>query len=77
MKDKDIDTPFPWTLAFFTTSICFFGFFRFMKFLTISLPSAFVWIAAGSLGMGIISAIVSVLAKSKRLAGQRPSSSVQ
>jgi len=65
MKDKDFDARFPWTLAFVTCSICYFGFIRLMRLLNIYLPAMFLWMGVGSLLLGCISGIVSVLLKKK------------
>ena len=65
MKDTDIETQFPWTLAFLTCSVCFFGFVRFMKFLNITLPSIFFWVAIISLLLAAFSSLVSLILKKK------------
>jgi len=66
MKDKDFETPFPWTVALLLCSLCFFGFIRVMKYLNVELPPLFSWIGTGALALGCISGLVLVAFRNKK-----------
>jgi hypothetical protein len=57
MRDKDFDTGDPWPIAFFTTSVCFFMFISFLKFIDDSFPRFFLWIGIVSLVLGCLSLV--------------------
>jgi hypothetical protein len=66
MKDEDFSTEFPWSLAFIVTGLCCFGFIGFMKLLNSSSPGIFLWIGIGSLSLGFLLAIASLLFRKKK-----------
>jgi hypothetical protein len=59
MRDKDFDTGDSWPMAFFTTSVCFFAFIVFLRFIDDSFPRFFLWVGIASLVLGCLSLVKS------------------
>ena len=59
MRDKDLDTGNSWPLAFFTTSICFFVFVVFLKFIDDRFPVFFLRTAIACFILGCLSLLKS------------------
>jgi hypothetical protein len=65
MQDKDLDTGDSWSIAFFTTSVCFFTFIFFLRIIDNSFPHFFLWIGIASLFLGCLSLVNSIWLKRK------------
>jgi len=60
MRDKDLDTGDSWSVAFFTTSVCFFSFILFLRFIENSFPHFFLWIGIACLLLGCLALVKSI-----------------
>jgi hypothetical protein len=63
MRDHDLEPKFSWTLAFFITGISFLSFFYLLEKLNEPRPAIFFWIGITTLGMSVISGMVSLIMK--------------
>jgi hypothetical protein len=59
---EDMENKFSWTELFLVTSLCFFLFSLYLKFIEVENPGIFLWVAIGSLGLGILSSAFRIVA---------------
>jgi len=65
MRDNDFDNRDSWSIAFFVTSVCFFIFIFFLRFIDNSSPRFFLAICITSFLCGCLSLVESIWLRTK------------